>query len=230
MDFENPYIKKDGELTRDYVARVLEYNIILLNLKPGQMISEVEISPLVGASRTPTHEAFLNLVRKGLLEILPQKGTRVTLIDENRINSICFVRYAVEMKIIDCLIEGNIDEIWFDKMKICVDQQKLAMKENLFIKAFDLDTEIHELLAEACGKRDAYEVIKPSISSLNRIRLMIYKNNQLGRIIEEHEKIISALRVKDFKMVKKVMSTHLVQDFTDDLNRLKTKYPDYFKI
>ena len=55
--------KNKRETAREYVTRVLKYNIVNLNLKPGQAISENEIAELLGVSRTPVREAFLELAK-----------------------------------------------------------------------------------------------------------------------------------------------------------------------
>src|SRR5690348_1112122 len=71
--------------------------IITLNFKPGQMLSESEIGSVLGVSRTPIREAFLMLVQEGLLEILPQRGARVALISEKRYAENMFVRESLEI-------------------------------------------------------------------------------------------------------------------------------------
>ncbi len=73
--------KNKRETAREYVTRVLKYNIVNLNLKPGQAISENEIAELLGVSRTPVREAFLELAKASIVEVYPQKGTYISLID-----------------------------------------------------------------------------------------------------------------------------------------------------
>ncbi|MCY9421621.1 GntR family transcriptional regulator, partial [Bacillus paralicheniformis] len=66
---------------RDQIYQMLKEEIMKFRLVPGELISEKEISERYEVSRTPVREAFLQLSREGLLEVYPQKGTRVSLID-----------------------------------------------------------------------------------------------------------------------------------------------------
>ena len=69
-----------GENARSYAVRVLRSNIISLQLPPGSIVSENEISTALNLSRTPIREALIELSRSKLVEILPQKGSYVTRI------------------------------------------------------------------------------------------------------------------------------------------------------
>ena len=55
--------------------RVLLYNIIHIELRPGSAVSENELSSSHSLSRTPVREALIELNRIGLVEIRPQRGS-----------------------------------------------------------------------------------------------------------------------------------------------------------
>jgi len=63
------------------IYQKLKDDIITLKLKPGQMISENEIASIYNVSRTPIKNAFLRLKGEKYIEIIPQKGSYVTLLD-----------------------------------------------------------------------------------------------------------------------------------------------------
>ena len=77
---------------RDQVYYWLKEDIMKFRLIPGTHISEKEISGKYEVSRTPVREAFLQLAKEGLLEIYPQKGTRVSLIDLDLVEEARFMR------------------------------------------------------------------------------------------------------------------------------------------
>jgi len=77
--------KDHSESIKCYIYRVLRNNIIDLNLRPGEIISENEIANTLSVSRTPTREAFSKLASEELLEVYPQKGTKVSYIDLKRV-------------------------------------------------------------------------------------------------------------------------------------------------
>ena len=74
MKLLNPE-KNKTENNRQYIYRVLKDNIMNLNLKPGENVSEIEISELLNVSRTPVREAFVRLSEEKLLNVFPQKGS-----------------------------------------------------------------------------------------------------------------------------------------------------------
>ena len=55
------YEKKEKENSKDYAYRVLKDNIMTLNLKPGELLSEAELSEKLGISRTPIREVLMRL-------------------------------------------------------------------------------------------------------------------------------------------------------------------------
>lgn len=58
------------------------------DLTPGEQLYDAEIEKWVGVSRTPVREALNQLAAMGLVEIMPQKRTRVTPIDPVRLRSL----------------------------------------------------------------------------------------------------------------------------------------------
>ena len=59
--------------------RLIEEQIVTLNLKPGDVLSEQLLSATLKIGRTPIREALQRLAREGLVTILPRKGILVLL-------------------------------------------------------------------------------------------------------------------------------------------------------
>jgi DNA-binding GntR family transcriptional regulator len=72
-------------LIRDEVFQRLLDAIVGGDLLPGEQLYDAEIERWVGVSRTPVREALNQLATMGLVEILPQRRTRVTPIDPERL-------------------------------------------------------------------------------------------------------------------------------------------------
>ena len=60
------------ETGREYALRMLKENIINLDLAPGSMLSENELSAEMSLSRTPVREALIELSRVKIVEVYPQ--------------------------------------------------------------------------------------------------------------------------------------------------------------
>ena len=88
--------KKKYESIREYALRIMNKNLLNMNLAPGMALSEQEIANELEISRTPVREAFIRLAHDNLLDILPQKGTYVAKIDLGQVAESIFLRETME--------------------------------------------------------------------------------------------------------------------------------------
>ena len=84
--------RQPRETGRDYALRTIKDNIIHLELAPGSMVSENELAAAMGLSRTPVREALIELSKVKIVEIYPQKGSAVALIDYDLVAESRFMR------------------------------------------------------------------------------------------------------------------------------------------
>lgn len=82
-------------LLRDQVHDRLLEAIVDGELEPGQALSDKDLETWLGASRTPIREALNRLANTGLVEVLPQKATRVALVDPKQFAQITEVLGAL---------------------------------------------------------------------------------------------------------------------------------------
>jgi DNA-binding GntR family transcriptional regulator len=82
-------------LTAQAYERIEEL-IVKLELPPGSVISEAEVSATLGIGRTPVREALQRLAREHLVLILPQRGVLVSEIDVKRQLRLLETRREVE--------------------------------------------------------------------------------------------------------------------------------------
>src|SRR6478752_3322710 len=75
-------------LIRDEVFLRLLDAIVEGDLTPGEQLYDAEIEKWVGVSRTPVREALNQLATMGLVEIMPQKRTRVTPVESERLRGL----------------------------------------------------------------------------------------------------------------------------------------------
>ena len=93
MDGKN--YKNRGE----YVFETLKKEMLDLELKPGQPISENEICARFDVSRTPVREAFRRLQEQGFVHTVPYSGTYVTRLNLENIRHMIYMRVAVELMV-----------------------------------------------------------------------------------------------------------------------------------
>ena len=70
-----------------------------LQLKPGQKISENQMSEEYGVSRSVIRTIFARLSQRKLIEVYPQRGTYVSKIDLDFIADLLLLRTAIEKEV-----------------------------------------------------------------------------------------------------------------------------------
>lgn len=219
--------KTRQETAREYVIRVLLYNVENLNLKPGQLVSENEIAQILGVSRTPVREAFIELSRTGVVEIFPQKGTGISLIDMEIVEETRFLR---------CTMEKAIVQLACD---LCSERDLIALEENLqlqhacvsrgdYRRLMSLDNKFHRLLFKACNKEMTYCLIKSVMVHFNRVRFLNLAEMDMQRTVNDHQEILDAIKRRDQEGAVAAVERHLTRVLYDK-NYLMELHPEYFK-
>ena len=119
------YEKLEKETCKEYVYRVLKDNIMSLELSPGEILSESDLSKKLNVSRTPIREVLIKLKAEKLIEVKPQAGTYVSQIDWNLIEEAIFIRYNLEKEALKEACE-NFSEDTLIEMEKCLFAQKLV--------------------------------------------------------------------------------------------------------
>ncbi|MBU2700860.1 DNA-binding GntR family transcriptional regulator [Sporomusaceae bacterium BoRhaA] len=216
------------ESTREYVYRVLKANIMQLKLLPGSALSEKDIAVLLNVSRTPVREAFIRLSQEYLLDVVPQKGTYVSLIDLEHVKESKFLRETVEKEVIKLACkEFPSDQLV--KLQACLALQKECIEDQNPLKFFELDDALHSTIFEGCKKTRVWSVIQQLHTHYNRVRMLNVANgHDMPRIWQQHSELIRAIQEQDVQLGSEMIYLH-INKVTFDLNELLKDYPDYFK-
>ena len=209
------------------VYQLLKEHIINLTIKPGTAISEKEIAEKLEVSRTPVREAFVRLVQDDLLEIFPQKGTQVTLIDLKQVEDARFIREHLEKATLKIACQ-RIKKNQLLELKKIVSQQIESIKKNQFDKFFQLDESFHQLIVNISENEKVWQAIQREDAHLKRIRVLSLFNEMKSKnIIEEHQKIIEALEQRDDVQALQILEKHVSQ-LAIEGEILKEEFPTYF--
>ena len=210
----------------DYAVRCLEYNIVNMILLPGTFISEKIVSEALSISRTPIREAFSRLEKINLIEIYPQKGTRVSLIDTAIVEETSFMRMILEKEIIKIVCK-NYTEKDLKLISKNIEQHEKNINTNKFYELLKLDNEFHEILFAIADKKLTFALIKDSIKHFNRARIFNIMEMDRTRTLAEHKNILILIKERNIKKLVSVMELHLTH-VKNDMVFLKNKFPQYF--
>ncbi|HHW03212.1 MAG TPA: GntR family transcriptional regulator [Thermoanaerobacterales bacterium] len=215
------------ETAREYVMRVLQHNIVNLNLKPGQAISENEIAEMLGVSRTPVREALIELSRASIVEIYPQKGTYISLIDMEMVEESRFMRCVLEKAVAELACD-MLSENDFIALEENLHLQESCVNRNDYKRLLYLDNSFHELLFKACKKERTYNLIASMMTQFDRVRILNLAEMDMRRTVNDHREILQAIKSRDKKAAVASMERHLTRVIFDQ-SYLAEKHPEYFK-
>ena len=215
-----------SENARAYALRVLAYNIIHLEFKHGEALNEKEIASALQVSRTPVREALIELIKSGLVNIIPQKGSYISKIDYNIIEESRFVRLALELAVLKLVCNG-IDDIYILKLKSNIAEQELYGAQTSGAELITLDNSFHELLFEAVGKEWSYNILKAQMSYFDRFRILILNSLDFSKTIQDHKNLLEAVIEKNYSLAESIMIQHLGKKDSEK-EKILSLYPDYF--
>jgi GntR family transcriptional regulator, rspAB operon transcriptional repressor len=214
--------------TRDAVYAALRSLILQLELPPGAAISEKEIAAKMGVSRTPVRESFVKLAQEGLLEVYPQRGTFVSLIDPELVEEARFMREQLEVAVVR-LACADFPAGQLAALDSNLSQQRVSISEHDYHLMFELDETFHRTIFEGCRKSNTWAALGGIITHLNRSRMLrLAADQQWDHLYKQHQGIVDAIRSHDEAAAVQLMTEHMLLSVADQA-LLKTKYPNYFK-
>lgn len=215
------------ETAREYAFRVIENNIITNHLPPGSMVSENELAREMGVSRTPVREALIELSKLKLVEIFPQRGSYISLIDTVLVEEARYVRLLLEKSMVEltCEMAAKEDILALEEN---VRLQEFYLAEGIRDKHLELDNEFHRLLFQISNKLFTYELISKMMAHFDRVRSLSLSVIKDSKNIADHRGLLDAIKNKDIPLASEIITKHLSRYKLDE-EQLKNEYPDYFK-
>ena len=218
--------RQSTENARAYAYRVLLYNIITLEFQPGEAINEKDIATALGVSRTPVREALMELVKNGLVNIIPQKGSYISKIDFNIIEESRFLRLTIELAVLKLACDGISDD-YILELKKNIMHQELKLTTDDVATLINIDNEFHKLFFEAVNKQWSYGVISSQMFYFDRYRYLIQKTLNRNAVVHDHQQILDAVTNHDYDTAKDIISRHLGNN-PSERETITKLYPDYF--
>jgi DNA-binding GntR family transcriptional regulator len=212
---------------QDSVYTALRKSIINLNLLPGTVISENEISLKYQVSRTPVREAFIHLSKEGLVQVIPQRETLVSRIDFNRVEQELFLRENLEMAVLQPFI-SHCQPDHITELEGIVETQIRAAENNEYVNFLNYDDTFHRIFFEVAGHDLSWQVLESMCGHYRRVRLLTVLINGIARnIVSQHKTIILAVKRKDLQDARIKLNDHLHKINTEE-KMLRERFPDYF--
>ena len=212
------------ERVLDNIINKIQY----LQLLPGERIDENALDSEIGASRTPRREAMMLLEMEGLVNIYPQKGTFVALIDLNLIKEIIYLRFTLENRVFTELAANRIKVTPNIEKFLLI--QELAVKNNDFVEFVKNDYLFHRELFRMAGHIEVWNMIEGKLIHCTRFRILGWKtfNDEFHLTLSEHKKIVKCIESENLSELTSTLINHHDYDLKRYANRLVENNPEYF--
>ena len=221
--------RRNAETARDYARRILKNNIVSMDLEPGAMVSENELAAQLGLSRTPVREALMDLAKCRVVDVMPQRGSRIALIDYTLVDEARFARQVLEVAILEQVCErATAEDIaqLRQNVRLQMMTQEPGMNDSLSLT--ELDDAFHEMLFRIAQKEITYSMLGSMTIHFDRVRYMAIDVVKDQKIIDDHHAICEAIAAHDAAKAKELMTVHLNRGKVDE-DAIRSAYPQYIK-
>ncbi len=184
-------------------------NILTFTLKPGEVVSDYQISRELGMSRTPVREAIQRLMYESLV-VQGQSKAVVADISAADILEITELRTALEQQAIETIvIRSPLSKAGIQKMRELNEELKKAIADRDFEKNFEIEDRFHFMIVASAGNKRLLEAYTRHHLLIVRARWLSLFYPEYAPTIKEHEDIIDSLEKRDLDAAVKALKTHM---------------------
>lgn len=186
--------------------------ILAGSLAAGAKLGEAELATRLDVSRTPVREALSRLAAEGLVEIVPNRGARVTRWTDDDLEQIFELRlrlepYAVGLAVPQLSTE-DLDEL-DDLAQRMVRLGKPGRGQDLD-GIVQLNRQFHRtLITRAANPTLASALLSVTHAAVVNQNFHNYSPAALGRSLAHHVEIVAAARAGNPEWANSVMRSHL---------------------
>lgn len=219
--------KLPTETARDYAVRAIRENIISMDLAPGQGISENEIAGQLGLSRTPVREAIQELHKASIVEIFPQRGSYVSLIDPKYVEEARFLRRVLDTAVIEkACQEATAEDI--ANLEENVALQEFYLQNAAANRIYELDNAFHKMIYSMVKKDTIYAMRATIMIHFDRVRSLSMTTVKDMKIVCDHRQMLEAIKTNNVEQAKQLVEKHLGRYQIDEA-AIRSSHPEFFK-
>lgn len=207
---------------------LLREAIVSLTFPPGTALVRPELAAQYGVSQTPVRDALMRLEEEGLVDVIPQAGTRVSKIDVDRAAQAHFLRRAIEQELVRELAAAG-DTALVKRLRTLLALQQTQVDAADFEAFAAADQEFHRELYAAANMQDLWQLVYSRSGHIDRLRrLHLPALGKAQRILNDHTLIVEAIAAGDPGLAEQRLREHLSHTLRQ-VEDIRARYPEYFK-
>lgn len=203
--------------------------ILALDFPPGANLKKAPICDRLGVSRAPVTDAITRLAAEGLVDVVPQSGTRISYLSISEIREGVFLREALELATV-AKVARDLTEEQARRLSRSLRLQELLIEDEDVSGFYEADEAFHGLLMEFTGYGRLVAIAQTVSSQLSRARMLLLPTpGRIAETIEEHRAIYTAVRDRDEAGAQDAMRHHLGQ-LMPRIENLELTRPELFNL
>lgn len=197
------------ESLRDRVEETIAAAIITGEMAPGEVFSAPVLAVRFQVSATPVREAMQKLEKRGLVEIVRNKGFRVTEVSEEALRNLSEVRHYLEPQAM-AQLAANFPLAELDRVRALADRIVRGAADEDLLVYLAADKEFHLALLGYLGNPMLVEVVADLRDRTRLVGLTsLLRTDQLRESALEHHRLLDLLVAGDAEGARALMHQHI---------------------
>ena len=198
--------------TTTYQQQAYDYvkaQIMNLDLKPGQYVTDSQVAGELNISRTPVREALRRLEQEGLLINQARRGWKVYTLSLEDIQEIFDIKEALE-GMTARRAAGCQDEELRSALRAAMDRMRQAAEADDPDAWLEADAQLHDVIFAMGANERASNIIGSLNDQWHRVRIgFVAMQGRIERSNPEHEVIVDRILAGDGEEAERHMRLHL---------------------
>lgn len=188
----------DRQLLRDNAYTMLCAAIVDGTLAPGESLHDGDLCAWLGLSRTPVREALHRLEEDGLIEIAPQRYTRVCPLAADQATDTFAFLAAVHALAAELAVPA-LDRDAHAALRAANDAFMMALTARDQAASYDADDRFHRTFIDAAGNREIARSLDHLAPRVRRLEVLSGSPLPGRRSVAQHEAIIARASAGDIR-------------------------------
>ena len=194
---------------RESAREAIRSSIVMGQIVAGQIYTVGYFESQLGVSATPIREALFDLANEGLVEVVKNKGFRVTNVTDKDLLEIFELRDLLETRAMESLA-GKVNDIQIRELRQLAAESKSCAKAGDVPGFLAVDRRFHQRLLTLVDNRRLATIVNRLRDAARIYGLpQVSETGQLVISAEEHIEMVEAIAAHDAKETKEWIKHHL---------------------
>lgn len=194
---------------RDAIYSTLKRQIVLNELRPGKVLTELAVAAELGSSQGPVREALMRLQEDGLVLRSGHRGTSVTPLNAEEAAEILALRRRIEVRAAPRAVRA-VDDAALDRLARRIALMGEAAAADDAYALIEHDTGFHLEIFRLADLRALEQILVRCILHSHRQKLWEPRNRRpLAAAVARHDILLELLRQRDGEGLANALGKHI---------------------